>query len=614
MNINPSGMEDLKSNMELLFKYRDNRRNQESIISELKDLLRNLRKETFIPYIVQMMNSIKFRHSSKAFQNLMSPLKQLAYVIDLYFSIQHECQDKSMLDEDEWDRLTLLLEEIEMTYFGAIGFFEEEPDPNNTKAISVTLKSFFDYHSNAQLCFDEQTMYRIQNNFEKFDQDLVKIYGFETKDIIDFCNFINDLQHKKADGSMYYVQNPEKWKELATGFLEKGLEREEWANQPELEEFINYLKNPADWFRHLKTSLFNCSLGEEKVEKLIDYLKYDENILKSTTVYYSDSRNYFKTPIVELNEEEFLVPNIKFLLEAFYNGINLKLAEVRKEKYTQNKNKVLENRVLEVFREFFGKETKYFQSFYFDKQSKAEQDLLIFSRGNLIIVEIKDFKFRSPLRTPLKAFDKIRSDFKGGIQKAYDQCKRFEDKYLEGIDFKIYDSKNNKELYEIRPDRIRKMFSIVVTQHKYGGIQTDLKELLIKDKDDVYPWSVCVDDLEIFLLGLKKIKKTTAVSSFFTFLDLREAYHERLICSDELEMCGWFINSQRDFDKFANGTEYFTTDIRMSEVFDAHYANGLGFKDEINIKRKRQNPLGDFAKKFDLTVVSGNDLFGDKAI
>ena len=51
-------------------------------------------------------------------------------------------------------------------------------------------------------------------------------------------------------------------------------------------------------------------------------------------------------------------------------------------------------------------------------------------------------------------------------------------------------------------DHIQKhcIWSIVVTDFKYGTIQTNLGNLLEKDEEALYPWSVCIDDLEAFFL------------------------------------------------------------------------------------------------------------------
>lgn len=609
MQIDPKIKQQLQKNLNSILKYRTARRKQEEIINDILTILHKIKKDTFLPFVLQMMNFIQFRDSLDEFKVLKSPLKQFAYLIDLYFSKNHvETEDAP--DEKNWKKILELLDEIEMTYFGEIGFFEEgHNDDFQLDKISVSLKSFFEYYANGQLSFDEQTINRIQSNFSRFDDDIFQEYGFKTADLIAFCLLVNNILQEKADRSLYFKRHPQKWKELTSTFIARGIDDPmDWANQPELKDFIGFMIRPGYIFILTKEELSSANLSDSIIDSLIDFFRYDESKAKNKIAYYADNRQYFETPLITLKDDEILVPNGKFLLEAFYNRINLQLSVTKKEKYTQAKNKMLEKKCSDIFKNFFKEDAKIFKSFYFDKSNKAEQDLAIFYKGTLLIIEIKDFKFRAPLRNPIRAFDKIRSDFKGGIQKAYNQCKRLEEKIEENKDFKIYDLKIGKELFEIRPQKIKNFYSIIVTQHKYGGIQTNLQELLVKDRNDLYPWSVCIDDLEIFLLTLLKVKKDSAISSFFDYIDYREAFQERLICSDELEMCGLFLASPVLFKKLAKAEEIITTDIKMSDIFDAHYQNGLGFENEINFVEKRKIRLRDYAKNFDVSFVSGEYL------
>jgi len=46
--------------------YKSNRKTQEEIIGDIISLINNTKKETFIPYLLQMINAIHLRHSSEA--------------------------------------------------------------------------------------------------------------------------------------------------------------------------------------------------------------------------------------------------------------------------------------------------------------------------------------------------------------------------------------------------------------------------------------------------------------------------------------------------------------------------------------------------------------------
>jgi hypothetical protein len=124
---NPDIPDDIKARFDEMMKFRESRRTQEEIISELASMIKDFRKESFLPFVMEMMNHIDQRDSSEAFKHLMSPMKQFVYLIDLYFSVEIGGTKEGMSDED-WMKITILLNEIEMTYFGDIGFFNEETE------------------------------------------------------------------------------------------------------------------------------------------------------------------------------------------------------------------------------------------------------------------------------------------------------------------------------------------------------------------------------------------------------------------------------------------------------------------------------------------------------
>ncbi|WP_133467070.1 hypothetical protein [Sunxiuqinia elliptica] len=609
--INPEVLEDLKQRWDAMLKIRDSRRTQEEIIDELSSLIKNLSKESFIPYLIQMMIHIDQRNTSEAFKHLMSPMKQFVYLIDLYFSVETNGNIDGF-SEEEWMKITLLLNEIEMTYFGDIGFFNENTEEGiDFDRVSVSLKAFLDYFGNAQLSYDEQTLERFETICGAYENDVLDLFGFGVLDAIKFCSHIRKLINKKLNDCNYYLLHQDEWPKLTEEFLKRGLsDPRDWWDEPELKMMKEFRTKPGYVFIHSLADIKQADLPSEKVDKMLDFLLYQEDINKGQTVYYADKNPFFDKPLIKLKEDEFLCPQYKFLIECFYNRINEELAKKKKEKYTQFKNQALEKKASKLFRKLFGKDAMIFESYYFDK-AHSEQDLLVVFKGFYFIIEIKDTQFRAPMRDPIKAFDKIKTDFKKSIQYGYDQCKRVENKIEEGKPFKIYDIKTNKCINEINPNRIKDYFSIIITQFKYGGIQTNLEELLKKEEEDLYPWSVCIDDLEAFILALRKIKKGMARTSFVEYLKHREAFHERLVCSDELELCGYFINSPKDFKEQSNAEEIFAAFPGMSDLFDAEYKNGIGFDNELDIDIKKHYSVPKYPKNYDVNKVSGMDFLDD---
>src|SRR5690606_86012 len=94
----------------------------------------------------------------------------------------------------------------------------------------------------------------------------------------------------------------------------------------------------------------------------------------------------------------------------------------------------------------------------------------------------------------------------------------------------------------------------------------------------------CIDDLEVFLLQLKKSRKKK--SDLIYFLNLRQQMHGKLITNDELDVCGAFLTNKINHKLvISNKTLALTPDL--SEIFDKTYLKeGLGFKDEKYMEMK----------------------------
>ena len=354
MPIQNSFPDQLKSDINLLLKYKDNRRKQDQIIADIINILQDTKKEVFIPFVLQIMTMIDWKKPSEINNGLMSPLKQYAYIIDIYLSLNHS-PDKDMPSEVSWNRMKELLMEAEMTYFGDIGFPDEDPTEAELNKISVSMKSFFDFYSNAQLSYDEQTLGRLQTNFSKFDSEIGNEFGFSTTDIIKFCLHMRELIYNKSN-RFFKSAMPRNRERLARQLKSGAISREEWLKLPEIMSIAETVSRPGSWFIYSKESIVHPELSNSTVNNLLSFLKYDEAGAKGKKVYYADQRQFFLTPVVELENGELLIPPFKFLLESFYNRINQWLSETTKEKYTKLKNQAVENKTLDILKKFFTEE------------------------------------------------------------------------------------------------------------------------------------------------------------------------------------------------------------------------------------------------------------------
>ncbi len=610
---------DLRDSYNKLMEAKENFRPQEEILIDLKAVIIHLKAEPFLLFVMNVLNSIEYR-DTELFEDLKSPMRQMTYLIDVYYSIENRYETEE-IDKITWKKITCLLEEMEMSYFVSIGFcnggdlFHDERD----NKVSVSLATFLNHFCNAQLSYEEQTLERLERYCGQYDDKVKQLLGISVGDAVVFANHLRNLNNQKLNDSFkpacdvysYYSSHPDEWLKLVTSYEQKGISPEEWGDQPEIKELkILLTSNPGMIFQHSINEVEDCGIEKTTLDNLIKFLQYDYQEPVNQTIFYAGKNYYTERPLLKLSDS-YICPFNKFVLESLYNRIDYLLAKdpTIGVKYKQYKDEALEEKVVSVFRKLFGKKATIFRNYSCD--GKSEQDILVIYKGNYIVVEVKDCNFREPMRDPIKAYDRICRDFSSAIQKGYEQCKRMEDLLFSNKDFNLKDGRNMKQpLYHVKTNRVQSCFTIVVTQYRYGPIQTNLSQLLKKDEDDFYPWSVCVDDLESFVLILKKRLPSLACDRFVEFLEYRERYQEHLICFDELEMCGFYICERDKFKDYAEKEEVFNAFAGMTDIFEAYYRVGLGFDNELDIECKKHFPLPDYASTFDVTVVSGSDFKG----
>lgn len=586
------------------------------IFEDLKEQLTPIREESFLIHAVRLILEIEYRATSSLYTHLGSPMKQTLYLIDVYYSIEIRTESVDM-DNERWDKIATLLKDMEMTYFINIGFpndgdlYHDERD----EKVEVSLGTFLGYFNNAVLCYPEQIRDRIVRYFKPYDGYIQSHYGFVVDEAVKFILHIQRLNNKKLNDILqpfvtthsFFKTSPEEWYK----FIQRVGDPRECLDQPEFSDIKTALTiNPGEIHIHETTELMDIGISPGNLQHILDFFSYEKDSMKGKTIYYADKRHSESRPLFQMGEK-YICPITKFLFEGLYFRLDETL--MREEptgKYKQNKGKAFEKKVVEVFRQFFPKKTKFLTNYTID--GKAENDLLVIFESTCIIVEVKDCSFREPFRDPIKAYERIKTDFQKAIQYGYEQCRRVEKILLTNQDLDIYDAEDkNKQLYHLRSRNISQVWAIVVTDFRYGMIQTDLSKLLKKDEEALYPWSVCIDELEALFLLMKKVLKGIAPTRFIEFLDYRERLQGHIMCFDELEICGWYLTNREQFKEYADNEAIIATSHEMSEIFDAYYHVGLGFKDELDIEYKKKYKIKPYAKNFDLSSIA-NGIKDDK--
>lgn len=595
--------------------YKEHHRPIEDIVAELQHELSPVTEESLLIHAMRMILELEYRTVSPLYQHLQSPMRQTLYLMDVYYSISDR-EELVEMDAERWNRIALLLDEIEMTYFINIGF------PNNgdlfhdhrDEQVGVALATFMGYFGNALMSYEEQTHDRIIRYLKPYDSYIQSHYGFTVDEALLFILHVRQLNNDKLNDTLksftdpfsFYMSHPEEWRKLTQKFIDRGVtDPHEWKNQPELNGMLKVLtKNPGEIHIHSRDVLLDVDIDGDVLQRLLAFFSYDKQSIQGKTVYYAGKHHSESHPLIRL-DDRYLCPINKFLLEGMFYRIDDELMRDQElgQKYKQDKDKAFEKKVEELFRCFFPPKTKIFTHYSVD--GVAENDLLVVIGDTCIVVEIKNCGFREPFRDPIKSFPRIKKDYSKAIQLGYEQCKRVEDVLLSGNDIDILEASNMKKVqYHLKSKNIRAVWSVVVTDFKYGIIQTDLASLLDKDEDSLYPWSVCVDDIEAFFLLMRKMLKGIASHRFVEFLEYRERLHGHVLCSDELEICGWYLNDREQFKGCADMESVINTSPNMGTIFDAYYRVGLGFKNEFDMAYKKHYSIPDYPREFSLKGIS----------
>lgn len=580
----------------------------DEIIKDLEQELVHIKEKDMLQYTLKIFVEIQYRYKSDLFKNLRSPYTAGLYLIDLYYSIPNRSNTISMTLE-RWHRITNLVSDLEHSYISNIELSNSKLDieEQRTRA-KVSMSTFIEYYNNPSFSFNEQTRDKITTNFTPYNNEIIKWFGFGVNDMLAFVLHIDNIMNQKytdltlSNLSKFddYRNNPTKWRALTRKFEIMGIPEEEWQYQPEILNIFQEKKiDLSDILIHPLEKFTDIPrVSQNAAQAIVSFLLYDKDISIGKLPYYSSKRHISDYPIIPIEQDAYFITD-KYVLEALYNRIHKKLLAEIGVKYKQKCDNLLENKVLKLFQKLFGTtKTKYFRNYTLDHIN--EQDILIIYKDACIIVEVKDYKFREPSRDPIKGYERIKSDFKNIIQKGYNQCKRVESKLYTDNIIEIYDYKSNKLLHTIITNKINQVYSLVITNQRYGCIQTDLSDLLVKEENERYPLSICINDLESTILLFKKILKNTAERQFLEYLDYREAFHEHLICTDELEITGLYLSDKKLFEDLATSTELVFTHPAMAAIFDAHYISGLGFDHEYNIDIKCNIPLGNYPRKFNI--------------
>lgn len=555
----------------------------EEKIIKLKEIVSKYESEEFLTLISGILLQMPTRKDNPFLQKLMSPMRQLFFLGHLHLE-RNQTGDKKGIDENEWDEIATLLHEIEIAYFLMLGFPKSgnESDEEIEK-IKVTMPTFMNYYFNGPLSYQEQEIEKLEQIFKGFENKIMEDFGLPIADFVSFFDTLSNQVNTNLNKAIQFM-NPERWQAFTDSCIAKGImDPKDWiAEAPEeIYGYVNFMRNPGSILQMDLNKIEYIGITKENFIKILDIFTCAPTP-KQDISYYTEENMLMNKPFIRLSENLFLSFFTKQFLNACFNHLFSHFQTINADKIFKARDQFVERKTESILKKVFDRNAFFYTNYSIDNGA-SEQDILILYKSVAVVVEIKAAGYRAPMRDAQKAYDKLTTDFKKNIQAAYDQGFRVSKAFESNDKVKICDM-NKKLLYEVSTKKYR-VFKIIVTLERFGHIQTNLSDMLVLCEGDEFPWAVCLDDLEAFVLSL--CKRTSKIQSFLTFLEYREHFHDHLLCGDELELCGLFLSNEEKFKRYSTKEEIISTDADLTTPIEKIYLEGMGFDNERFIAEKK---------------------------
>lgn len=353
--------------------------------------------------------------------------------------------------------------------------------------------------------------------------------------IKNICGFdYNDLEKLYIYISKTYASRLEK--------LMKDLEQYEYSDK-----WANYA------FEYLKRDIFN--IDKEELYKLFDK-KVIDNILNQYSQKQDDNRkyesifdfnSYTSNPILNY-ENHIIIPDIRYGITNLPKLFNYTILSITnnldykypiqecnelKSYYSHIRGEQIENYVVQCFNKALGKDAKIYKSLKYGKDKQYEADVTVVYDKFIILCECKGkLMTLSALQGNLQ---NIKTDFKLGIQKAYDQCCRTETNIMQ-----------EKELYYdsqvVNINKESKVIKICITAENFGFIASCPILLLENVNSGDFPIIYSVYDLAFVTDQLKN-------KELINYLIQRQKYSEILLTIEEIDnVCSCLRKNKKEVE------------------------------------------------------------------
>ena len=553
--------------------------------NDLKQMVGKYSSDLFLADIAQLaIMESNPRINMYPFQGLDSPYRQLAYLASLNISSSlDEIAEAEVNTDEDWKNIVVQSIKVRGGYYEEMLPEENEEDLKGFNELyQISLPVFNNYFDSSQVNFEEQELNKIKELFIPFDIIIEEATGLKVDDYLSIFDIIDNQISTNIKAPVNLLVRSSSVKEES--IKNKGTHPRTWNYKGDNQDVLDVI----DYFTNRKAK-FTLNLEElySKYDKeKLDLFLNEFSIKRETDenyVYYTQPNKILLNPIFSY-DGKYLVVFLKQISHSIFRRLyNVVDSSTKRESFFGHRGKWLQDKTVELLDSYFKGNAHIYNEY---KVNGKGQDVLLLHKGLALIIENKahnEVPF-SGVPNVLNIYKQYYSRFKKSIQKGYDQCWRVKDQFYFEDKFNITNDKG-ETLYEVTASKYPNVFSIVITLDNFRDPQINTSKLIkLNEDDDKYPLSMNIDDFEILILTLEKLK--IPISTFTKYLHLREDMQGRLLTQSELDIWATFIQLPKFSIPKKSGISY-SPGKDVSEIYEDLYKTGLGMKNERNIAMKK---------------------------
>lgn len=331
--------------------------------------------------------------------------------------------------------------------------------------------------------------------FTLIDSDLKTILGFTIQDIILFLN----KWHKLIE----YRMN-EQYKKFLLKLILKNEKLDAITKDPS--SLMNdYLNDANIRFKDillfdLKDLLVDFSDNEKaeyttRFNTILDFFTSKKS--NDDYKYFSQNSVYQLKPIL-MFENKYLIQNLQHFEMNIKEAITDEIKSKQKiwKKYLDKRGEFLEQKTKNIFNNVF-KDNIYYSSLYYDFDGEhCELDGLIEFGDTLLLIEAKSGQYHSSAKSG--GLLRLKDNISDSIEFATKQAIRSKE-YILSAEKVTFTNKKGNPILNIQHKNFQNVYVINVTLEYFAELAVDLHRLtnLKLFNFEYFPWSICLNDLEV---------------------------------------------------------------------------------------------------------------------